>query len=64
MISVSARQRGAALLQLNWLTSYDLRPVALLQSFVNEAIDTEQVRQMRWLAKMELGEVDVIDGPL
>ena len=41
-----------------------LRPVALLQSFVNEAIDTEQVRQMRWLAKMELGEVDVIDGPL
>ena len=28
--------------------------------------DTEQVRQMRWLAKMELGdvEVDVIDGPL
>ena len=26
--------------------------------------DTEQVRQMRWLAKMELGEGDVIDGPL
>ena len=39
---------------------------AALAMTVAQDGDTEQVRQMRWLAKMELGdvEVDVIDGPL